>query len=307
MKRGRLPLTALRSFEAAGRHLSFSKAAEELFVSQAAISRQIRELEVFLGRPLFERLHRRVALTDAGQNLLTQLTTSFDDIDRRLSAIADSPVDNVVKVSAEPSFAACWLVPRLFAFRQQRPDIDIAIDVDPRLVEFRTHEAELALRFSAKDKSWPRTETEFLAAVVEFTGTLARFARLRPAPEKARRSQALHPAARGKPPRMDALVRGRRYRRNCSRARADAGRCRAVETGRHARPWRGAWRPAAGRRRTARRKAGEAIRNDGRFRRLLACMREFRTASANRHAPLPTGSRVNLRCRALNSDKPAER
>ena len=66
MKRGRLPLTALRSFEAAGRHLSFSKAAEELFVSQSAISRQIRELEVFLGRPLFERLHRRVALTDAG-------------------------------------------------------------------------------------------------------------------------------------------------------------------------------------------------------------------------------------------------
>ena len=167
MKRGRLPLTALRSFEAAGRHLSFSKAAEELFVSQAAISRQIRELEVILGRPLFERLHRRVALTDAGQNLLTQLTTSFDDIDRRLSAIADSPVDNVVKVSAEPSFAACWLVPRLFAFRQQRPDIDIAIDVDPRLVEFRTHEAELALRFSAKDKSWPRTEAEFLAAVVD--------------------------------------------------------------------------------------------------------------------------------------------
>ena len=67
MKRGRLPLTALRSFEAAGRHLSFSRAAEELFVSQAAISRQIRELEALVGRLLFERLHRHVELTAAGK------------------------------------------------------------------------------------------------------------------------------------------------------------------------------------------------------------------------------------------------
>ncbi|SFL01332.1 LysR substrate binding domain-containing protein [Mesorhizobium albiziae] len=282
MKRGRLPLTALRSFEAAGRHLSFSKAAEELFVSQAAISRQIRELEGFLGRPLFDRLHRRVALTDAGQNLLTQLTISFDDIDRRLSAIAGAPVDNVVKVSAEPSFAACWLVPRLFAFRQLRPDIDIAIDVDPRLVEFRTHEAELALR---KRQVVAKNGSGVSRSGCRFTGTLARFAHLRPAPEKAGRSQALHPAARGKPPRMDALVRGCRSGRNCSRARADAGRCRAVETGRHARPRRGAWRSALGRRRVARRKAGEAVRNNGRFRCLLACVRELRTAQR-------TGTRI---------------
>jgi LysR family glycine cleavage system transcriptional activator len=83
MKRGRLPLTALRSFEAAGRHLSFSRAAEELFVSQAAISRQIRELEGLVGRPLFERQHRRVVLTEPGRTLLDQLTVSLDDIDRR--------------------------------------------------------------------------------------------------------------------------------------------------------------------------------------------------------------------------------
>ena len=88
MKRGRLPLTALRSFEAAGRHLSFSRAAEELFVSQAAISRQIRELEALIGQPLFDRLHRRVELTDAGQSLLQQLDASFDDIDRRLTEIS---------------------------------------------------------------------------------------------------------------------------------------------------------------------------------------------------------------------------
>ncbi|RWE69411.1 MAG: LysR family transcriptional regulator, partial [Mesorhizobium sp.] len=91
MKRGRLPLTALRSFETAGRHLSFSRAAEELYVSQAAISRQIRELETFLGRPLFLRLHRRVELTDAGHRLLDRLVRSFDDIDRVLSELTASP------------------------------------------------------------------------------------------------------------------------------------------------------------------------------------------------------------------------
>ncbi|TIW71006.1 MAG: LysR family transcriptional regulator, partial [Mesorhizobium sp.] len=110
MKRGRLPLTALRSFEAAGRHLSFSRAAEELFVSQAAISRQIRELEAFLRQPLFHRLHRRVELTDAGQRLLDRLVRSFDDIDRVLSDLAASPAQSVVRVSVEPSLAAVWLV-----------------------------------------------------------------------------------------------------------------------------------------------------------------------------------------------------
>lgn len=167
MKRGRLPLTALRSFEAAGRHLSFSKAAEELFVSQAAVSRQIRELEIVVGRPLFERLHRRVELTDSGRNLLEQLTKSFDDIDRRLNDVIVAPIENVVTVSVEPSLAASWLVPRLNQFRKLRPDIDVAIDVDPHVIEFRNHAAELALRYSASATSWPRTEAERLAPVFD--------------------------------------------------------------------------------------------------------------------------------------------
>ena len=100
MKRGRLPLTALRSFEAAGRHLSFSRAAEELFVSQAAISRQIRELGGAVGRPLFERLHRRVELTDAGQELLDRLTRSFDAIDQRLERNPGQPTGRTASRSA---------------------------------------------------------------------------------------------------------------------------------------------------------------------------------------------------------------
>ncbi|RWE38447.1 MAG: LysR family transcriptional regulator [Mesorhizobium sp.] len=167
MKRGRLPLTALRSFETAGRHLSFSRAAEELYVSQAAISRQIRELETFLRQPLFLRLHRRVELTDAGCRLLDQLVRSFDDIDRVLSELAGSPAQSVVRVSVEPSLAAVWLVPRLNRFRELRPDIDVSLEVDVRPIEFRSDQPELALRFSAHATSWPRTEAERLASTVD--------------------------------------------------------------------------------------------------------------------------------------------
>ncbi|RWC64532.1 LysR substrate-binding domain-containing protein [Mesorhizobium sp.] len=167
MKRGRLPLTALRSFEAAGRHLSFSRAAEELFVSQAAISRQIRELETFLRQPLFERHHRRVELTDTGRRLLDQLVRSFDAIDTLLGELVATPAQSVVRVSVEPSLASVWLVPRLNRFRQLRPDIDVSLEVDPRLIEFRSDQPELALRFSAHATSWPRSQAERLASTVD--------------------------------------------------------------------------------------------------------------------------------------------
>ncbi|RLP24457.1 LysR substrate-binding domain-containing protein [Mesorhizobium sp. YM1C-6-2] len=162
MKRGRLPLTALRSFEAAGRHLSFSRAAEELFVSQAAISRQIRELEAQIGQQLFERLHRRVVLTEAGQDLLGHLTQSFDTIDRKLTEIQARPRDELVRVSTEPFFAGTWLIPRLNHFHRRHPGIDVAVDVSTRLTEFRTHEADLAVRHSEKRSEWPRTQSRHL-------------------------------------------------------------------------------------------------------------------------------------------------
>jgi LysR family glycine cleavage system transcriptional activator len=158
MKRGRLPLTALRSFEAAGRLQSFTAAAEELFVSQAAISRQIRDLEFQLGRPLFERLHRGVALTEAGTTLLGVLTNAFDRIDSVLSEIGSAEDAGHVTISSEPTFASLWLVPHLHQFRTQFPHIEVTIDSDPRTIEFRTHQAEIAIRHSEKHTSWPRTE-----------------------------------------------------------------------------------------------------------------------------------------------------
>ncbi|MDB5554936.1 MAG: bacterial regulatory helix-turn-helix, lysR family protein [Rhizobium sp.] len=165
MKRGRLPLTALRSFEVAGRLLSFTRAAEELFVSQAAISRQIRELEASIGRPLFERRHRAVVLTDDGASFLATLTEAFDRIDASLSTLAEGTLSQTVTISVEPSFAALWMVPNLAEFRMQHPDIDVRIESDPRLVEFRTNEAVLAVRHGSFGGDWPRTEARHLSEV----------------------------------------------------------------------------------------------------------------------------------------------
>ena len=165
MKRGRLPLTALRTFEAAGRLASFTLAADELAVSQAAVSRQVKELEADLGKPLFERRHRSVRLTPAGQALLDVLSRSFDAMDASLAEIRGRRGGGLLEISAEPSFAACWLVPHLDDFQTEHPEIDVTVESDGRLIEFRTLEAEVAIRYGENAKAWPRTEADHLADV----------------------------------------------------------------------------------------------------------------------------------------------
>ncbi len=162
MKRGRLPLTALRTFEVAGRLKSFTQAAGELFISQAAVSRQVRELEALVGQPLFTRRHRGVSLTPAGEALLSILTPAFDAISDQLDDLGGRRKAASVRISVEPSFAACWLVPNLPAFQKANPDIDITLDADTRLVEFRQHEASLAIRHSLTATGWPRVESRHL-------------------------------------------------------------------------------------------------------------------------------------------------
>lgn len=166
MRPGRLPLTALRTFETAGRHLSFTQAAEELLVSQAAVSRQVRDLEANLGRPLFERRHRQVVLTGAGQQLLAQLSASFDHIDHLLAELRAGPASTILPISVEPSFATCWLVPRLDDFHRRHPTIDVAVASDSRLIDFRGQQAALAIRYAATDRHWPRLEARHLADVM---------------------------------------------------------------------------------------------------------------------------------------------
>ncbi len=162
MKRGRLPLTALRSFEAAGRLENITKAAEELFVSQAAVSRQVRELETTVGQKLFERQHRRIRLTPAGSTLLGVLTDGFDKMEDCMKLLSETRETAVLTVSVEPGFAALWLVQNLADFRNRYPEIDVNVDADGRLVEFRSGEAELAIRCSDGKSRWPRTQARRL-------------------------------------------------------------------------------------------------------------------------------------------------
>lgn len=144
----RLPsLNALKAFEAAARHQSFTDAAAELFVTHAAISRHIRDLEEWLGTELFTRTGRGVELTDAGSRYGHQLTPLFDALAEATREAA--AVGNVrqLKVSVEPSVASRWLVPRLGRFNELHPDIELSIDPDSKLADFRSGEAEVGIRY----------------------------------------------------------------------------------------------------------------------------------------------------------------
>lgn len=119
------PLTALRTFEAAARRGSFTKAAEELHVTQSAVSRQVRTLEEDLGVPLFRRGHRKVRLTADGERLLPVLTQAFRDIEKTVARLRQPERD--VKLKVPPTFAIRWLIPRLEHFQTERPDIQVRL------------------------------------------------------------------------------------------------------------------------------------------------------------------------------------
>ena len=120
-----LPLNGLRAFEAAARHLSFSHAADELGVTPAAVSHQIRGLEERLGHRLFLRRTRAVALTDAGLRLLPGVAQGFTTLVRAVAELEESGEETVLTVTASPSVAARWLLPRLDGFQGANPGIDI--------------------------------------------------------------------------------------------------------------------------------------------------------------------------------------
>jgi LysR family transcriptional regulator, glycine cleavage system transcriptional activator len=146
MSRRLPPLNALRAFEAAARHLSFTNAAEELHVTQAAISHQVKSLEEILGLSLFRRYNRRLALTDAGQAHLPALRESFDQIASATQRISRDNALGELRVSTLQSFAAKWLVPRLPGFQERYPDIVPMISTSYRVVDFRREEFDVAIR-----------------------------------------------------------------------------------------------------------------------------------------------------------------
>jgi LysR family glycine cleavage system transcriptional activator len=145
-----LPLNALRSFDAAARHLSFSAAAADLGVTAAAISVQVRRLEEWVGGPLFVRGHRSIALSPAGRRLAPRLTALFVEMERLLSEVAELDAQ-VLQVSAMPSFASKWLAPRLASFVARHPSIEIRVVGSDRRADFDRDAVDVGLRYGDGD------------------------------------------------------------------------------------------------------------------------------------------------------------
>jgi len=141
------PLNGLRAFEAAARYLSFTKAAEELNVTPAAVSQQVKSLEEYFGVALFKRLTRALMLTDSGQMVLPILQEGFDKLAEAGHILRSRQDDRILTVSVAPSFGAKWLVPRLDRFRRAHPDYDIRIDATDARADFKLDNVDIALRY----------------------------------------------------------------------------------------------------------------------------------------------------------------
>lgn len=157
------PLNALRAFEAGARHLSFTKAAEELHVTQAAVSHQVKALETHLGFPLFKRLTRKLALTDQGKALFPAVNESFLRIAETAAKLGASSDSRVVTISITPAFGAKWLIHRLPRFWEQHPEIDLRIHHSIHVTDLRYDDVDIAVRFGAG--RWDGLTSEFLLRV----------------------------------------------------------------------------------------------------------------------------------------------
>ena len=143
------PLNALRVFEAAARHLSFTKAAEELHVTPGAVSQQIKALEDYLQSPVFRRQKRSLLLTDEAQASLPILREGFDRLAEAGKILAARADAGRLTVSVAPSLAAKWLVPRLDRFQEDHPEIDVWVSADMDVVDFAANDVDLAIRYGA--------------------------------------------------------------------------------------------------------------------------------------------------------------
>lgn len=146
------PLNAVRAFEAAARHLNFTRASEELFVTQAAVSHQIKALETWLGVPLFERQGRNVFLTPAGQTYFTEVRELLDRLAEATSRARTADAAGPLTVSMLASFAANWLVPRLGRFNAEHPEVEVRISAQDSLVDFARDNVDMAVRYG--DGNW---------------------------------------------------------------------------------------------------------------------------------------------------------
>lgn len=160
------PFNALRAFEAAARHLSFSRAAGELNVTASALSHQVNGLEEFLGLKLFHRRARGIELTDAGRLLFPGVSSGFAQIRQAVAGLARASLDRVLVISAPPGFTAKWLAPRLYRFLAKNPEIDARVSAGIHLVDFEVDGVDAAVRNLAVSRpSDPELHVEKLADV----------------------------------------------------------------------------------------------------------------------------------------------
>lgn len=154
------PLTALRAFESAARHLNFSRAAEELYVTHSAVSHQIKALEAQLGVTLFRRSGRVMLLTDEGQRFYTHVREAFGRLQRGVAELKPEARRATLTVSVLPGFAARWLVPRLPEFYRLHPQLDLNLRATTELTDFQREAVDLAVRFGPGN--WPGLTAEKL-------------------------------------------------------------------------------------------------------------------------------------------------
>ena len=154
------PLNALRAFEAAARHLNFSRAADELSVTPGAVSQQIQNLEDYVGAALFKRTPRGLLLTDAAQTALPALREAFDRLAEAASLLTAAVDGRRLTLTAPPSFAAKWLVPRLGRFESAHPQVDVWLSADMDLVDFASGDVDLGVRYGAG--AYPGLDTQRL-------------------------------------------------------------------------------------------------------------------------------------------------
>ena len=145
------PLNALRAFEAAGRHLSVTKASVELNVTPGAVSHQVRALEDYLGVRLFRRVDRKLYLTDAGQRCLPALTDSFDRMTEAVKLLEKQGTGGNIVISVPTAFGAKWLIPRLDRFHARHPSIDVRISSTSDVIEFRRDDVDIAVSFGKEE------------------------------------------------------------------------------------------------------------------------------------------------------------
>ena len=143
------PLNALRAFEASARHLSFTKAADELAVTPAAVSHQVKALEDLLGVTLFRRTKRALLLTDEAQAVLPGIREGFERLLAAVEQLGAVGKTGVLTVSLAPSFAVKWLLPRLDRFQAAHPEIDVRVAASMELVDFGVGDVDIAIRYGA--------------------------------------------------------------------------------------------------------------------------------------------------------------